>query len=135
VTQELLVSFFFVFFFQISTDEKLLFSNEKAINCFIIASSYIGARAIFAGNGDTATKYYGAVANPAIALGICLAGLFGNGIKSFEAIYIYPTIPFAGAFLAVLFYELIYKKTQKVFSNVDDDGSDDLGNSSGGEHD
>jgi len=35
----------------------------------------------------------------------------------------------------VLFYELIYKKTQKVFSNVDDDGSDDLGNSSGGEHD
>ena len=134
ILQELLVSFFFVFFFQISTDEKLLFSNEKAINCFIIASSYIGARAIFAGNGSVSTNY-GAVANPAIALGICLAGLFGNGIKSFEAIWMYPTLPFAGAILAVLFYEIIYKKTQKVFSNVDDDGSDDLGNSSGGEHD
>ena len=48
--QELLISFFYVFFFQISTDEKLLFSNEKAINCFIIAGSYVGSRAIFAGN-------------------------------------------------------------------------------------
>ena len=55
ILQEILVSFIFVFFFQISTDEKLLFSNEKAINCFIIASSYVGARAIFAGNGVTAT--------------------------------------------------------------------------------
>ena len=33
-----------------NTDEKLAFSNEKAINCFILACSFVGARAMFAGN-------------------------------------------------------------------------------------
>ena len=72
--QEILVSFIFVFFFMTSTDEKLLFSNEKAINCFILASSYVGARAMFYGQARTATTY-GAVANPAIALGLQMSGL------------------------------------------------------------
>ena len=80
--QELLISFFYVFFFQISTDEKLLFSNEKAINCFIIAGSYVGSRAIFAGNTQLASTYMG-IGNPAIAFGICLAGIFTDGISSF----------------------------------------------------
>lgn len=70
LTQEMLVSFVFVFFFMTCTDEKLLFSNEKAINCFILASSYVGARAMFAGQTRSATLNYGAVANPAIAMGI-----------------------------------------------------------------
>lgn len=131
--QEALVSFFFVFFFQISTDEKLLFSNEKAINCFIIASSYVGSRAIFAGDMATATNY-GAVANPAIALGIQLAGIFDSGLESFKTIYMYPTVPFGGAILAVIFYELIYKKTQSILAHeVADDGSSS--NNSVGEHD
>ena len=51
----------------------------------------------------------------------------------------YPTLPFAGALLAVIFYELIYKKTQRILQNVnEDEGSDDLNdsnNSGGGEHD
>lgn len=111
ILQELLCSFFFCFFFQISTDDKLLFSNEKAINCFIIASSYAGSRAIFGGISGTATMNYGAVMNPAVAFGIQLSGLFGDGFESIEAIWLYPTIPFGGAILSVFFYELIYKKT------------------------
>jgi hypothetical protein len=43
-----------------------VFSKEKAINCFIIASAYIGARAMLNGNLVTAS---GACLNPAIALG------------------------------------------------------------------
>lgn len=122
-----------MFFFQISTDEKLLFSNESAINCFIIASSYIGSRAIFAGNTVLATNF-GAVANPAIALGIQIAGLFDSGFESLKTMYIYPTVPFAGAILAVLFYELIYKKTQRILAHdVEDDASSN--GSVGGEHD
>ena len=49
LTQEMLVSFVFVFFFMTCADEKMLFSNEKTINCFIMASAYVGARAMFAG--------------------------------------------------------------------------------------
>ena len=83
-----------------NTDEKLAFSNEKAINCFILSASYVGARAMFAGNipgfkytievplADDITvsgggvTTYGAVMNPAIALGICLASLFNLGFEA-----------------------------------------------------
>jgi glycerol uptake facilitator-like aquaporin len=112
IFQETLCTFIFVFFFMTNTDEKLAFSNEKAINCFILAASYVGARAMFAGNigggsikglipdipdgipdewvpdipddislgGGVST--YGAVMNPAIALGICLASLFNLGFDA-----------------------------------------------------
>jgi len=66
-----------------NTDEKLLFSNEKAINCFILAASYVGARAIFNGQSQTATEIYGAVMNPATALGICMSTLFNDGFSAF----------------------------------------------------
>lgn len=67
--QELLCSFIYVFFFMSNTDEKLLFSAEKAINCFILAASFVGARAMFFGNSHSITSY-GAVMNPAVAIGI-----------------------------------------------------------------
>jgi len=79
LTQEALTSFIYVFFFMTCTDEKLLFSNEKAINCFIIASSYVGARSMFVGQSIIATTY-GAVSNPAIALGIMMSTLINKGI-------------------------------------------------------
>ena len=129
VTQELSVSFVYVFFFMTSTDEKLLFSNEKAINCFILASAYVGARCMFAGNTDAAvtdsgaTLVYGAVANPAVALGIQFATLINEGFSAWKAIYIYPLMPFAGSFLAAFFYELVYKKTQAFLANANDDDS------------
>lgn len=141
LTQELCVSFIYVFFFLTSTDEKLLFSNEKAINCFILASAYVGARCMFAGNiVNGATLNYGAVANPAVALGIQMATLINEGFKAWTAIYIYPTIPFGGAFLAAFFYELVYKKTQAFLANShDDDSASDDGrvhdNEGMGEHD
>lgn len=120
-----------------NTDEKLLFSNEKAINCFILAASYVGSRAIFYGQATTATLVYGAVMNPAVALGICLSSLFNDGFSAFKAIYLYPTVPFAGAIVAVFFYEFIYKKTQAFLAHEDDDKSDasDSRDDTMGEHD
>lgn len=118
------------------TDDKLLFSNEKAINCFILASSYVGARSMFVGQGFVASTY-GAVANPAIALGIMLASLINVGIRAWAAIYIFPLVPFGGAFLAVLFYELIYKKTQAFLAHEEEHSDSDHEKSTGalGEHD
>jgi len=120
------------------TDDKLLFSNEKAINCFILASSYVGARSMFVGQGQAATLVYGAVANPAIAVGIQLATLINYGIKAWKAVYIYPLVPFGGAFLAVLFYELVYKKTQAFLAHEEEHSdSDSVKHDDGalGEHD
>ena len=141
VVQELLVSFFFVLFFLTSTDEKLLFTNEKAINCFILASAYVGSRSMFAGQipggyaieigGNTygvkgVTDTWGAIANPAVAIGICMSTLFNEGFEAWKAIYLYPTVPFGGAFLAVLFFELVFKKASVYMEEQgaadDDDG-------------
>jgi len=108
----------FVIFFKLCTDETLYFSKEQAINCFIIASSYIASRAFFGGDftnhfliGPGVTNY-GACLNPAIALGIFLTSIFFSPGESLKWIWLYPVMPMAGAVLAVIFYELVYKKTQ-----------------------
>lgn len=106
------------------TDEKMLFSRERAINCFIIGSSYVAARAMFYGQtinnfSNTAITSTGAVLNPAIALGIMIGALF-NGTSvdntagnSLMIWFVYPVMPIAGAILALLFFEFVYKKTQE----------------------
>lgn len=63
--------------------------------------------------------------NPAIALGIALSGFFGDGWDSWKAIYLYPTVPFGAAVVAVVFYEFIFKKTIEALSQYDTAG--DLG--------
>lgn len=114
----------FVLFFMMQTDEKMLFSRERAINCFIIGSSYVAARAMFYGQtinnfSNTAITSTGAVLNPAIALGIMIGALF-NGTSvdntagnSLMIWFVYPVMPIAGAILALLFFEFVYKKTQE----------------------
>ncbi len=63
---ESLGAFFFTFFFLTQTEESTRFGKEKAINCFIIAAAYVGARGML--NGKVVTLS-GAVLNPAIAFG------------------------------------------------------------------
>lgn len=83
--QETFGTMVFVIFFKLCTDETLYFSKEQAINCFIIASSYIASRAYWGGNTLNLTPVpgvgvtnYGACLNPAIALGIFLTSIFFN---------------------------------------------------------
>jgi glycerol uptake facilitator-like aquaporin len=119
--QEILGTFIFVLFFMMMTDEKMLFSKEKAINCFIIASSYIAAIAIFNGerNAISAASSYGACLNPAIALGIYFGALCNGayGWDAFTTIWIFPVMPLIGAVLSLLFYEFFYKRTQEVMAS------------------
>ena len=116
ITQEGLGTFMFVLLFLSQTDEKMLFSRERAINCFIIASSYVAARAMFYGQATTVTTL-GAVLNPAIALGIMLGATFnGVNVGAGGAImiwFIYPLMPIAGSILSIVFFEFVYKKTQE----------------------
>jgi len=73
---EVLGSFFLSFFFLTQTEEKTRFGKDKAINCFIIAASYVGARAMLNGKNVTLS---GAVLNPAIAIGTNFTMLFDKG--------------------------------------------------------
>jgi glycerol uptake facilitator-like aquaporin len=76
--QEALGAFFVVFFYLTQTESKTVFTKEPAINCFIIASAYVGGRSMMSGNMITGS---GAVLNPAIGVGINFMQLFGNGVK------------------------------------------------------
>lgn len=119
--QELFSTFVYITFFLSVTDVKMRFSKDNTINCFILASAYVGARAVFFGQAwgvKPATTTYGAVMNPAMALGIAFSGFLDDGWDSWKAIYLYPTIPFGGAVLAVLFYEFVYKKTIQALSHL-----------------
>jgi len=78
--------------------------------------------------------------NPAVAIGISMSALVNNGFSAWKAIYLYPTTPFAASFLSVLFYELVYKKTQQFLSHggeddASDNSSDKQGDTPMGEHD
>ena len=44
-----------------------------------------------------------------------MSALFNDGFEAWTAVYLYPVVPFGGALLSVLFFELIYKKTYEVF--------------------
>lgn len=129
IVQEALGSFICVLFFMMQTDEKMFFSREKAINCFIIASSYIAARAMFNGTAGAVNvvSLFGACLNPAIALGLILGALFNGtyGTNAFTTLWLYPVMPFAGSVLALLFYEFVYKKTTETLEHDtphEDDG-------------
>lgn len=131
MTQEIFGTMIFVFFFMTQTEEKMLFSNEKAINCFIIASSYVAARAIFFGAGVGTITTYGACMNPAMALGICFASIFGEFAKdAFKWFWLYTFFPFIGSILALIFYEFVYKKTQEMLNHdeeVDQNNNEEYG--------
>lgn len=96
------------------SDPKNHVSREPAFNCFIIAASYMAARAIFDGAGDKVTNY-GACLNPAIALAILIAACIPAGAESLDYVWLYPVMPFVGSLLGFLFYELVYKKTRLMF--------------------
>jgi hypothetical protein len=44
LTSEVVASGVFIFLFMLSTDKKTQYSEDKVINCFIMAASYVAAR-------------------------------------------------------------------------------------------
>lgn len=122
IIAEPLGTFFVAFFYLTQTEEKTTFSKEKAINCFIIAASYVGARAMLSGTTFTMS---GAVLNPAIAFGTNFTQLFSAGSGAFKYVWLYTLLPFVGSVLAVLFHEFVFKKTHEVLNEDDGNDSDD----------
>ena len=99
-----------------------MFSKEKAINCFIIASAYVGARGMLAGNTNCLA---GQVLNPAIAIGTSITQFFDHGSAGFKYVWLFGLFPFAGALVGVLFHEFFYKKSQEVLESAEEDEDND----------
>lgn len=111
--QEIFGTFIFVLFFKIVTDERLHYSKENAINCFIIAASYCAARSIVNGSVPfLRISTYGACLNPAVAVGISLNSLINYADTTFKWFWLYWFMPFVGSIIAIVFYRFVYMKTQ-----------------------
>lgn len=112
--QELIGSFIFVMFYKIMGDDRLFFSKEPAINCFILACSYIASRSIVNG-GNIAS--FGACLNPAFAIGISLVSAIEDPGTTFKWFWIYWFMPILGSLLAIVFYRFVYLKTQLMLNH------------------
>lgn len=120
-------TFLFVFMIMICTEKKTQFSEDKVINCFIMAASYVAAR-LFAG-GQLVTALYkegpgiyrlipkengggyaehvvklGPLLNPALAFGQMMLSLQFENVQ-------YVLMPLAGAAGALVFYEFVFVKS------------------------
>lgn len=128
ILQETLGTFVFVFFFMTQTEQTIMLSKEEAINCFVIASGYITARVmVFGQSALTMISSYGACLNPAIALSVAFnAPLTKNSDfgESFKYAWLYPVFPFAGAILAFIFYEYVFKKAREMCNKPAEGGSE-----------
>lgn len=122
IISEPLGAFFVAFFYLTQTEEKTTFSKEKAINCFIIAAAYVGARGMLSGTENTIS---GQVLNPAIALGTSLVQLIDKRPDGFTYSWIYVLLPLGGAILAVIFQEFVNKKTQEIMQDGGEDDDND----------
>ena len=126
IMQEIFGTAILVQFYLMQTDERMHYSKEPAINCFIISSSYNAARAILNGVSWEVTLYYGACLNPAMAFGITMASILGYDGYGFTYFWLYPVMPFAGALCAWVFYEFIYKKTQMMLDHTREEHDEEV---------
>ena len=124
ICQEIIGTFVFVLLYKIVTDERLHFSKENTINMFVIAAIYQTSRQIV--NGATnSVSTFGAVLNPAIAVGVTLFSMFKEPGDTFKYFWIYWFLPLGGSFLALLFYRFVYVKTQNMVLSDNSPADDD----------
>ena len=109
---ELTGSFFFIFLFMLSTGKDTQFSEDKVINCFIIASAYAASRLMAGGElvtnvdpADADPIRVGPLLNPALALGQMLIA------TNFKFSWIYFLMPLGGCALALIFYDFVFVKS------------------------
>jgi glycerol uptake facilitator-like aquaporin len=102
---EIMGSFFLVFMYLTSTEEKTKFTKDAAIQTIILAGSYLGAMLIA---GVKLEKLDASPVNPAIAIAFVFFHPTGEG---FASLLIFGTMSLIGSVLALVFFRFVYKKT------------------------
>ena len=90
----------------VNTEEQTAFSKQHWVTAIMIGLS-LSAAVYPSANAS------GAIFNAQISLGLEFTGLVRGGHYDpyFKHFYVYIVFPLLGAFLAVLFFELVYKPT------------------------
>jgi glycerol uptake facilitator-like aquaporin len=115
-------SFFLVFMYLSSTEEKTQFTKDAAVQTIILAGSYLGAMLLA---GIKLYKVHASPVNPAIAF----ATLFWNPTKNNVASApIFLGSSMLGSVLALMFFRFVYKKTTQaieIMEDEEDEANDD----------
>lgn len=98
-----------VFLYLSQTEEKTKLSSDPAITTAIISASYLLALMI-GYSYEVVCKFSLSPLNPAIALGQMSMQTFDGDMTDTHWQFVYLVFPWAGALLAVLLYECIFKK-------------------------
>lgn len=101
-------SFINVFMYTTQTAKLTSFTDDISISFFIVAGSYVTGSVIASQSLKPGISCSG---NPAIDFGLQMTWLFKDFVASIQWLWLYPLMPFAGALLAYVFNELLYKKT------------------------
>ena len=112
----MLGSFLLVFVYLTQTEEGYKLSNDPAITTMIISGCYVVAMRI--GISPKSAMQIIPSQNPAVSLGMMTAAVFDTQkTQKFDGMswaWIYLVFPWVGAILAVIIYELLFKKAQDV---------------------
>ena len=112
---EILGSFFLVFMYLTSTEEKTKFTKDAAVQTIILAGSYLGAMLIA---GVKLTILDASPVNPAIAFALFW---FNSSTKALGSLPIFIFASFIGSVLALVFFRFVYKKTQETMEDLDEE--------------
>ena len=114
---EILGSFFLVFMYLTSTEEKTKFTKDAAVQTIILAGSYLGAMLIA---GVKLDKLDASPVNPAIAIAFVFFNPTG---AAFGSLLIFGTMSLVGSVLALIFFRYVYQKTQETMEDMEEEES------------
>lgn len=114
---EILGSFFLVFMYLTSTEEKTKFTKDAAVQTIILAGSYLGAMLIA---GVKLDKLDASPVNPAIAIAFVF---FNPTAAAFGSLLIFGTMSLVGSVLALIFFRYVYQKTQETMEDMEEEES------------
>jgi len=112
---EIMGSFFLVFMYLTSTEEKTKFTNDAAVQTIILAGSYLGAMKLA---GAKQSLFRVSPCNPAIALWLIIFNLDGLSLAS---IWIFCGVNLLGSVLALIFFKFVYQKTTEAIEEIADE--------------
>jgi len=118
---EVMGSFFLVFMYLCSTDEKTKFTKDAAIQTIILAGSQLGAMLLA---GTLIENLHLSPVNPAISFAIIFLNSFrgdSSSATNWQTSYCFFAASFGGSALALIFFRFVYKKTTEQIEQMDDE--------------
>ena len=96
-------------------------SSDPAITTLIISATYVAVVTY----GEAGAVISGSPYNPASAFGIMMGMAFDGDVDDAPGIWVFLFFSYAGAVLAIVLFECVYKKAVAVVEDQEQGSSDD----------